>query len=94
MVNRVLSLVIACALSGCASQPTGQVLAGTLLQTFFPNIDLPDDCKGHSNVPSSASHCMTRAEYDTERKKVKHSRDKATAEKDKVAESKYEEMVP
>lgn len=74
-------LVIACTLSGCTSQPIARDLSVNLAQIIFPNLDLPEDCSGHSDVPSPAKRCMTRAEYDTARKKAKNSRDTGTTTK-------------
>jgi hypothetical protein len=75
MANRLFLLVIAFALPGCTSQPIASDLAAGLVQAFvFPNLDFPDECSGHSDVPTPATRCMTSAEYETARKKAKNSR--------------------
>ena len=96
MTNRLLPLIIACTLSGCTSQPIARDLSVNLAQAFFPNLDLPEDCSGHSDVPSPAKRCMTRAEYDTARKKAKNSRDTATTAKRNIYEDDPElsEVIP
>lgn len=76
MAKRLFLLVIVCALSGCASQPTARDFAGSLAEFVLSNSDFfPDECIGHSDVPTPATRCMTRAEYETARKKAKNSRD-------------------
>ena len=77
-------IVIACALPGCAYQPTARDFAESLAETVLTNLDLfPDECIGHSDVPTPAARCMTRAEYETARKKAKNSRDTGTTTKKK-----------
>ena len=76
MANRLFLIVIAFALPGCASEPTARDFAGSLAQSVLTNVDLfPDECIGYTEVPTPAARCMTRAEYETARKKAQNSRD-------------------
>jgi hypothetical protein len=80
MAKRLFLLVIACALPGCASQLTARDFAGSLAEFVLSDSDLfPDDCIGYAEVPTPATRCMTRAEYETARKKAKNSRDNGIA---------------
>lgn len=88
MANRLFLLAIAFALPGCASQPTARDFAGSLAQSVLTNVDLfPDDCIGYAEVPTPAARCMTRAEYETARRKAKNSRENGTTARRSVIES-------
>jgi hypothetical protein len=97
MANRLFLLVIAFALPGCTSQPVARDLAAGLVQAFvFPNLDFPEECSGHSDVPTPSRRCMTSAEYETARKKAKDSRDNGIAAKRSGSEDDPElsEVIP
>jgi hypothetical protein len=97
MGNRIPFLILACALSGCTSQPIAKDLAVGLVQILLlPNLDLPEDCFGPAEVPSPDKRCMTKAEYDTARKKLKSSHENGTAAKRKNNDADLElsEVIP
>ena len=97
MANRLFLIVIAFALPGCASQPTARDVAGSLAQSVLANVDLfPDECIGYAEVPTPAARCMTRAEYETARKKAKNSRDNGAAARRRDIENDPElsEVIP
>lgn len=97
MANRIFLIVIAFALSGCTSQPIGRDLATGLVQAFvFPNLDFPDECSGHSDVPTPATRCMTSAEYETARKKARNSRNNGGTAKrsDSGDDPELSEVIP
>jgi hypothetical protein len=77
MAIRVLPLLIASVVSGCASQGI-----------FLPRGVYLNKCMTHVTVEQSRpASCMTWAEYRTARKKAQHSRDLPSADKNKPVES-------